>query len=103
MIEVNLDPVLFTPNNDGFDDVVTINYQFKQEGYVGNIHIFDSQGRRVTQLINNELLGVAGSYTWDGTDDNESVAIEGIYIIYFEAFHISGDLQKSKGVCVIRR
>jgi len=94
--EVTIDPEIFSPDNDGYNDVVNIHYKFDQTGYTADITIFDAQGRLIKYLVENSLLGTSGTYTWDGrTEDNQKANI-GIYIIYFEAFNPEGQVKKYK-------
>ena len=99
--EINVEPETFSPDNDGYDDVVNINYNFSEGGYVASILIYDAKGRLVKNLVQNELLGVSGTFSWDGTsDDNEKGRI-GIYIIFVEAFDLTGNVKSFKKTCVL--
>jgi len=89
--EVSLEPEIFSPDQDGFSDLLNINYKFNGPGFVGTIRIYDSNGRPTRELATNELLSTEGTYTWDGTTDNGEKARIGAYIILFEAFSDSGD------------
>jgi hypothetical protein len=89
--EVNTDPEIFSPDNDGHNDVLNINYSYTEPGFVATIRIYDASGRPVRQLATNELLAVKGTFTWDGTTDEGEKARIGIYVILFEAFNTSGD------------
>ena len=98
---ITLEPEIFSPDNDGYNDVVNINYEFDSPGYSCRITIYDAQGRLVNQLINNELLGTEGTFSWDGrTDANQKAAI-GIYIVYFEAFDMNGNSKRYKKPVVL--
>lgn len=98
---VTLDPEIFSPDNDGFDDLLNILYEFDKPGYVGNITIFDTHGRVVRQLMNNELLATKGVVTWDGINErNERVRI-GSYIVFVEIFDTEGNTNSFKKVCVV--
>ncbi|MCC7331269.1 MAG: lamin tail domain-containing protein [Flavobacteriales bacterium] len=99
--EVSLDPETFSPDNDGFDDVLNISYQFEKEGYVANIVIYDVKGRLIRNLILNQLLGTKGTFSWDGINDNNEKAAIGIYIVYFEAFKVDGETKKIKKTAVL--
>ncbi len=94
-------PEIFSPDNDGVDDVLTISYDLGKEGYVGSFSIFDPNGRMIRELVNNDLLGVTGSVSWDGIRDDKTKARIGIYIIYFEAFDTAGKVIKEKISCVL--
>lgn len=97
----SVEPEIFSPDNDGYQDVVTINYAVDSPGLAGNITIYDSKGVLIRRLVKNENLSTSGSYSWNGiTEQNEKAPI-GIYIIYFETFSITGDIQKHKLTCVL--
>jgi hypothetical protein len=98
---VTLDPEIFSPDNDGYNDVLNVNYKFESPGYTANITIYDSQGRLVKYLVQNSLLGTEGTFSWDGrTEDNQKANI-GIYIVYFEAFDMNGNVKKYKKSAVL--
>lgn len=99
--DITINPAIFSPDNDGYQDVLNINYQFNQSGYVGNITIYDSNGRLVKNLMQNELLGTSGTITWNGINENNERASIGIYIIYFEVFDLNGKVIKYKKTCVL--
>jgi len=98
---ITVEPEIFSPDNDGYNDVLNITYRFESSGYTVNIIIYDSQGRLVKYLIRNSLLGVEGTFSWDGRTDNNQKASIGIYIIYFEAFDVNGNVKKYKKTAVL--
>jgi hypothetical protein len=98
---VKLSPDIFSPDNDGYNDVLNIAYTFAEPGYTANINIYNSNGRPVRKLITNELLGTAGVFSWDGTTDDNEKAVIGIYIIYFEVFDLKGDVKRYKKATVL--
>ena len=82
----------FSPDNDGFEDVLLITYQLTAPEMLGSITIFDDKGRKTRTLVTNELLGTSGTLKWDGVDDRGNKAHIGPYIILFEALDLqSGD------------
>lgn len=99
--ELAVSPEIFSPDNDGYNDVVTFTYKMESEGFTGNINIYDSEGRKVRSLMKGELLGTSGSISWDGFNDERLKAPLGIYVIYFEAFGLNGDVSKIKKTCVL--
>ncbi|MNK12858.1 hypothetical protein D3C87_309360 [compost metagenome] len=80
---------IFSPDNDGFQDVLMFQYQF-ETGMIATLKIFDNQGREIQTLFSNELLGEQGSFTWDGVMANNQKAPIGIYIAVIEAYSVSG-------------
>lgn len=99
--KLSIDPKTFSPDNDGLDDVLSINYQFDAPGYVANVTIYDRNGRQIKKLVNNELLGKKGNFIWDGISDDNQKARIGIYVLLFEAFNIDGDKEVFKLPVVI--
>ncbi|MEL6672421.1 MAG: lamin tail domain-containing protein [Bacteroidota bacterium] len=83
--EVWLSKQTFSPNFDGVDDVLEINYDFDFNGANARIFIFDQQGRLVRTLLQNSLLGTeAGSFFWDGATDASTQAPIGMYVVVME-------------------
>ncbi|MDB4656107.1 lamin tail domain-containing protein, partial [Flavobacteriales bacterium] len=101
MGEVSADPEIFSPDNDGYNDILNINFSFTEPGLVGTIRIYDSNGRDVRELATNELLGLTGTFTWDGTTDKGEKARIGAYVILFEAFNTSGDVSRYKFTTIL--
>lgn len=94
------DPV-FSPDGDGFKDVLRIHYMTDQPGFVAQIRFFDSEGRLIKSLNDSELLGNEGFFTWDGdTDDGQKASI-GIYVIWIQLFHPDGEVREFKKTCVV--
>jgi hypothetical protein len=99
--ELVIERAIFSPDNDGFEDVLTMSYQLDGPGFVGNIIIYDRSGRETKKLMQNELLGMSGSISWDGiTDENEKARI-GPYIVVFEVFDLSGNVEAHRNTVVL--
>lgn len=94
-------PEIFSPDNDGYNDVVVFSYRLEKEGFLGNIKIFNSAGQLVRHLMKSELLGTSGSISWDGFSEDRQKAAMGIYVVFFEAFSLDGDTVRNKKSCVI--
>jgi hypothetical protein len=101
--EVKLSPEIVSPDNDGMDDFVTIDYSFPSPGYVANITIFDANGRAVRYLQRNALCGIKGSFRWDGLGEKFQKLPVGIYIFYTEAFNLDGKKKQFKNTIVLAR
>ncbi|HRE98276.1 MAG TPA: lamin tail domain-containing protein [Flavobacteriales bacterium] len=94
-------PKTFSPDNDGYNDVVNISYKFDQAGYTGNITIFDAQGRIVRLLMRNDLLSSEGTISWDGINERREKANTGVYVVYMEVFDLSGNSKHYKTAVVL--
>jgi hypothetical protein len=100
---ITVTPKVFSPDNDGFDDVATLNYKFAQTGNVATISIFDAGGRPVRYLERNSLTGLEGFFRWDGLNDKHQQLPQGIYLFYIEVFNTSGKKQQFKQTIVLAR
>lgn len=78
---------LFSPNSDGYLDVLTVTLNFQSEGYVGRLLIFDEHGTLVKTLINHMLFGTENTFFRDGSSDRRHTLATGRYILYLEAAH----------------
>lgn len=81
-----------SPDNDGFEDVLQINYEMNAIGYIGTFRIFDDRGRQVATVIDNELLSTEGTLSWQGVTDEGTKASIGPYVGIFEAYDVQGGL-----------
>ena len=99
--EITIDPAIFSPDNDGYQDVLTIAYAFDQAGFTGNMAVFDLAGREVRKLMENELLGTSGAVSWDGILDDNTLARIGPYVVYFEVFDLAGNTEKFRETVVV--
>ncbi len=98
---VSISNPLFSPDNDGYNDVLNINYKLDEIGKIANIYIYDSKGRQVRYLIRNQQLQQEGSVSWNGINDDNEKAPIGIYVVYIELFNLSGKLNKYKLSCTL--
>ena len=94
--EMSIDPAIFSPDNDGLEDVLTIGYRFEQAGFVGTLSVFDIAGREVRTLMENQLLGTEGAISWNGLLDDGGLGRMGPYIVVFEVFNLEGNTERYK-------
>ena len=100
---VEVTPKVFSPDNDGRDDIATIQYKTTEPGYIANITIYDANGRPVRNLVRNGTLGLQGYWTWDGLDDKRAKLPVGTYILFTEIFNLNGKKEIFKNVVVLAR
>lgn len=96
-------PKVFSPDNDGHDDIASIQYKVGEPGYVANITIFDAAGRPVRVLVNNGTMALSGYWNWDGLNDKGLKLPVGPYIIYTEIFNLQGKKKRFKNAVVLAR
>ncbi|MEX0723289.1 MAG: lamin tail domain-containing protein [Gracilimonas sp.] len=84
---ISFTPNPFSPDDDGFDDNLFINYKLDESDYLLRIRIFDRYGRQVKKLADGIQAGFEGSLIWDGLTDDDRRNRVGIYIVLFEAYN----------------
>lgn len=93
-----------SPDGDGFEDFIEIQYALPAPGYALQAQIFDAAGHSIFQLARQNLAGLSGTWRWDGNLPDGSVAPPGIYILYAEAFAADGNIQRlKKAFAVVQR
>jgi Lamin Tail Domain/FlgD Ig-like domain len=88
-----LDNSRFSPDNDGFEDFLQIQYALDRPGYTANIRIYDAKGRLVKRLTENELLATEGTIKWDGVNDEGERARTGVHVLEAKLLHPDGDVK----------
>ena len=99
---IKLFPALISPNNDGLDDLLNIQYQFKETGNLLSAYVFNQNGQLSAKIIDNRLCGTAGSFSWNGFDAKNNRLPEGVYVVLIETFNLTGKTQRLKKVIGIR-
>ena len=99
--EIGVEPEIFSPDNDGYNDVVTFSIRMEEPGFLGNLNVYNSEGLHIRYLMQNDLLGNDARVSWDGISDDGTKAPIGIYVILFEAFNTDGKVVAGKTSCVL--
>jgi len=101
--DISVMPAVFSPDNDGFDDFLTINYQFPETGYVCNITVFDANGRPIRFVTRNALCGLQGYFRWDGLDENLARLPIGVYVVFSDVFNLQGKTKHFRQAVTLAR
>ncbi len=101
--KITLSSEAFSPDNDGYNDVLTITYPAATAGEVINITLYTDKGYEVKHLVRNQLLGTNNVFVWDGTNEENAKATVGIYIIYVEVFDQKGKTERIQKSCVLAK
>jgi hypothetical protein len=100
---LSLSADIFSPDNDGYEDLLTIVYQLPDAGYMIRIGIWNEWGVKVATLVHNESGGRAGRLYWDGRQQDGQAAGIGLYILLAEWFNATGDRGSQKKIVAIAR
>lgn len=74
----------FSPDNDGFEDFLSIHILSETTDQSATIKIFNLDGQMVRDLVPHDVLGIRNLYQWDGLTEQGDKAAIGVYIILLE-------------------
>lgn len=86
---------IFSPDNDGTNDVCMVRYSTEYSGFIANVAVFNPMGLKIAELAQNALLSADGLLTWDGKTLRGTNVETGIYVLYFEMFHATTGQKKN--------
>ena len=101
--EVSIEIEIFSPDNDGYNDVLPIHYKFPQTGTVLSLNVYDFNGLPVKQLLAGQTIGNEGTLIWDGLNDDKLMSASGIYILLARSFDLEGNENVIKKTCFLTR
>ena len=95
---------VFSPDGDGYNDLLDITYNLQLCNLAANIRVYDARGRLVRTLARGALLGCNGIMTWDGNDDNGRACPRGSYLVVVEAYNTNGASQSwRRNISLVRQ
>ena len=93
-------PNIFSPNEDGINDFMTINYFGRSVSKIEQFSVFDSWGGLIHN-INNVTLASGGNL-WDGYSKNKLLSV-GVYVYYLKLKYINDTSEEIiKNITLIR-
>ena len=101
---LQLENSIFSPDGDGYADVLKMRYVLPEAGYRGSVRICRPDGLSLCHLVRDELLGTEGIWVWDGLTDSGQRVPLGAYLIVFEYWNLQGKVRRvRKAVTVATR
>jgi len=99
---LRVEPGYFIPGKGGYEGLVNIYFHFPGPGFSVCLEVFNQEGDKVCDLLNNQILPTEGFLAWDGVDYRGAVIESGIYIVLLRAFNMEGAIIKVKKafVCI---
>jgi len=82
LANVGAEPAVFTPNGDGVNDLVLIQYDITNIARLSPIEVFiyDLSGHLMRRLVDDEVISGRFARPWDGRDDSGNIVPPGHYI-----------------------
>jgi hypothetical protein len=101
--EVNVGEEVFSPDNDGYNDFLSIHYSYPQSGTVLSLNVYDFNGKHVRKLLEGATTSSEGFVTWDGLNDEFTISPSGIYIVLANSFDLLGNNRTFKKAVFLTR
>ncbi len=76
-------------------------WEFECVDLIGSILVYNSEGILLNVLVNNEFLVASGTKLWNGTDENNFILTQGMYITLIDVISDDGFVNKYKKVVVL--
>ncbi|MDP4281019.1 MAG: lamin tail domain-containing protein [Bacteroidota bacterium] len=92
---------LFSPDNDGIEDVLEIRIHAGNAGYTTHVIILDSRGRQICQLARNLYSDPDEVFFWNGLNESGQKAPVGRYIIFVELVNPDGRISHFKKTVIL--
>jgi len=102
VIEENLVhlPNIFSPNDDGVNDFMTINYFGRSVSIINEFRVYDRWGALIYEADN--LTVNSGGILWDGYSENRTIP-NGVYVYYLNLTYINGKKEEIfKSITVLK-
>lgn len=99
--ELSVEPSVFSPDNDGFNDLLFINLKQNGKEGIAKVLVFDMKGSVIRELAQQKIIGDEDVLIWDGLNAKGELAGIGIYVIYAEFFHADGNVKRNKIACAL--
>ena len=100
---ISLSSTKITPDNDSYEDFLTISLKPGGNENIISVTVFDEYGSFIRKIASNMLSGSELSLIWDATAEDGSPVRSGIYIIYITWYNDTGISNRSKRVCTVLR
>lgn len=89
---LEIEPLVFSPDNDGFQDLLKITISTGAQGWVLSLWVSDLGGRMIRSLANNHIAAPSVLYSWDGEEEDGGLVSAGIYVLHLLVYHpLTGD------------
>ena len=102
-LQINLTPNPFTPDGDGLEDQLLIQYDLPLEHGLMSVMIFDMAGRKIAEPVQAKPVSHRGEFVWDGVANYGGIAVTGLYVMKLLVDDEAGRVwKKLKKVYLIR-
>ncbi|MDR0573472.1 MAG: lamin tail domain-containing protein [Tannerella sp.] len=83
-------------------DFYILTYQTMKAGYRCRVEVYSTNGRKVAEVSNNQLITQNGELQWDGKGLDNNRLSPGVYVFYAELYHPDGNHKKFKKAFLVK-
>ncbi len=98
---LSVEQEVFSPDNNGYNDLLAINYHFSAPGTLLTVGIFSKEGIPIRTLLQDQTVGDEGQIFWDGFTDDGRLVLPGRYLIQARSFNLNGETNYFHTSCVM--
>ena len=98
-----VEPSVFSPDEDAFEDVLKIHYQFSNASNFSALNIYDLQGMLIKNLAVQYWGADHGLWIWDGLNMEGMPVPEGFYVVKLDVFTPEGRVESIRKTVVLTR
>ncbi|HNY01519.1 MAG TPA: lamin tail domain-containing protein [Bacteroidales bacterium] len=98
---MQLEPAIFSPDNDGRDDLLKIILREMNTDQAVRIAVYDAAGRMIRVIADHVLAETDMTFLWDGMTDERTLVPPGFYIIYVEITDPGGSISRIRRTAVV--
>ena len=99
--EIEISNEVFSPDNNGYDDLLSISYHFDKPGTILSLGVFTKEGFPVKSILENQTAASNGQIFWDGFTNDGKLALPGRYLIWAKTFNLDGESKIFRMTCVL--
>lgn len=94
--DFRLGATLLSPDGDGYQDELVVDYRLPDGDLGLTVEVYDGRGERVRHLVGDATAGTGGQLVWDGRDDDGRLVARGQYVLLFTVYNPLGTRQVVK-------
>lgn len=98
---ITVEPQVFSPDGDGFDDHCLFTYHLGTSGCTMNAYVFSAAGCLIRHLVKGEMVAQEGSFVWNGIDNQGLRVPIGLYVVVTEVFDMEGRVRKFENAVAV--
>lgn len=99
--ELRIEPAVFSPDADAFNDLLQIHYRISQLTNFTSLNIYNLQGTLVKTLANAYWGANQGLWIWDGLNNDGNAVPEGFYLVKLDVFTPDGRIDTIRKTVVL--